>query len=39
VTDYFETPPVTRLYSVHVLLSVAVIKQWPLYELDIKKLS
>ena len=35
--DYFEIfSLVTRLHSVRILLSVAVVKQWSLYQLDIK---
>jgi len=35
--DYFEIfSPTARLHSIHILLSVAVVKQWPLYQLDIK---
>ena len=35
---YFETfSMVARLYSFHIILSVMVVKQWPLYQLDIKK--
>lgn len=35
--DYLETfPPVARLNSVRILLSVAVSRSWPLYQLDIK---
>jgi len=32
-TTFFS---VARLHSVHILLSVAVVKHWPLYQLDIK---
>lgn len=35
--DYFETFfPVARLSSVRILLSIAVIQGWPLFQLDIK---
>lgn len=35
--DYLETfSPVARLNSVRILLSVAVSRSWPLYQLDIK---
>jgi len=35
--DYIETfSPVARLNSVHILISVAVNHQWPMYQLDIK---
>jgi len=37
--DYFEIfSAVARLHSVHILLSVAVVKQWFLYQLDIKNI-
>ena len=35
--DYFETfSPVARLTSIRILLSMAITKNWPLYQLDIK---
>ena len=35
--DYLETfSPVARLNSVRILLSVAISRSWPLYQLDIK---
>jgi len=35
--DYFESfSPVACLHSVRFLLSAAVVKQWTLYQLDIK---
>ena len=35
--DYLETfSPVARLNSVRILLSIAVSRSWPLYQLDIK---
>jgi len=35
--DYFETSSlVARMYYICILLSVAVMKHWPLYQLDIK---
>ena len=37
--DYSKTfPPVAKLNSVRVLLSVDVNKDWPLYQLDVKNI-
>jgi len=30
--DYLETPPVARLHSMRSMLSMSMVKQWPLYD-------
>ena len=36
-SDYYDTfSPVAKMVSVHFLLSMAAMRSWPLYQLDIK---
>ena len=36
-SDYYDTfSPVTKMVSIHLLVSMAAMRSWPLYQLDIK---